>query len=494
MKKQVLRLGKSALIYGAGRMLTQFIQFLLLPLLTAYLTPADYGVFAVLGLLGLLTQPLFSLGLGAAVGPCYFAGNNAERKETSIWTAFALTLTSSSILSVLALLFAPELSWLAFQSTSYSGLVSLSLWTVALSIPSSILTLRLQFEEKAVLFVTLTTISTLISIGLSIVLVVFLRGGVKGMVMSGLIGQLTNLALFAALTAPGMKFRLNLKMARKLLRLGLPLIPGFAFLFVLQQSNKYILQYFRGLDEVGIYAVGFNLGMFMSVPVAALTTAWYPYFMRFLEQQDEARQVFGRIFTYYIFGFGALSLFFYIAAKPIVMLMVQPAFHEAYRVIGLSASAQFLVGVFSLLLPSAYFAQDVKYISLVQGVAAVVSLGFNLLLIPMFGLYGAAMALMLGNLAMVLLMQAWNMLKQDDYLQVQYEWKRIFKSALIYTSIAAFALWDRELPWLWEFSISIALTVLLLPALYIQLNHVERQAAFEILRRLKPGVSAQAEA
>lgn len=72
MKQQILNLGKDSLIYGVGSVVTRFIGLLTLPIFTAYLTPEEYGVLAMLGLLTMVAQPVFSLGLAAAMGPSYF--------------------------------------------------------------------------------------------------------------------------------------------------------------------------------------------------------------------------------------------------------------------------------------------------------------------------------------------------------------------------------------------------------------------------------------
>src|SRR4030042_2355383 len=98
------------------------------------------------------------------------------------------------------------------------------------------------------------------------------------------------------------------------------------------------------------------------------------------------------------------------------MLMTQTAFHEAYKVVGLSASASFITGVFFILLPGMYFVKEVKYVTLIQLFAALVAVGFNLLLIQPFGLLGAAIALMLGFVAMVLFAHLWNLKRKRIYI------------------------------------------------------------------------------
>ena len=483
LKQQMARLGKGALIYGVGSLLNRFIGFLLLPVFTSYLTPADFGVSSILSWVAFLITPVFSLGLGAAIAPCYFDGNNKERKETTIWTSFTVLAGSAFFLATLGIGFARPISQLAFQTPEYHYLVMISLLGTSLSFLSMPFPLYLQFEERAKLFVVLTTVTSLVSIGLSFLMVVVLGRGIQGMIEAGLIAQVVTLIVFLSLGISKIKFWFSSALIKELLRMGIPLIPGFAFIFILQQGNKYILQWFDGLDAVGIYTIGFNFGLVMSLFVSALQSAWVPYFMSFVDKHDEARVLFGRILTYYVFGFGTISLLFFIAAKPMVMLMTQPAFHEAYKVVGLSASANFLAGVFFILLPGMYFAKEVKYVSLIQLFAALVAIGLNLLLIPLFGLLGAAIALMVGFVAMAFFTQLWNLKRKHIYIQVQYEWKRVMQFALIYASyIVVFMFWERCLSLLGEVAISLVALAFLPIAMYGLLNSHERKSLWALVK------------
>ena len=258
MKQQLGRLARNTMIYGIGEVLNRFLSFLLLPLFTSYLSPADYGIASLLGLLAFLLTPVFSLGFGAAMGACYFEGNNQERKETTVWTAFFILTLSATTLAVFGTLFANEISEITFQTPDHGYLVTISIFSTGLAILVIPFRLYLQFEEKAKTAVALTTALTVVSIGLSIIMVVVLRRGIRGMIESNLITQILSVLLLLALAARGIRIRFQWGLGRELLRLGMPLIPAFAFVFIIQQGNKYILQWYKGLESVGVYTIGFK--------------------------------------------------------------------------------------------------------------------------------------------------------------------------------------------------------------------------------------------
>lgn len=97
------KLIKNAVIYGLGQILSRFMGFLLLPLFTAYLSPKDYGVIAILNVMNLVVTSIFSLGFGAATGLCYFASDDPFRKADTIWTSVFILAMSVLAMSLTAI-------------------------------------------------------------------------------------------------------------------------------------------------------------------------------------------------------------------------------------------------------------------------------------------------------------------------------------------------------------------------------------------------------
>jgi O-antigen/teichoic acid export membrane protein len=216
-------------------------------------------------------------------------------------------------------------------------------------------------------------------------MVVVLRRGVNGMLEASLIGQAVALALFMVPSLIALTPRVDGAVCRELLRVSVPLVPAFGCVFLLQHGSKYLLQWFKGLDQVGIYTMGFNFGLVISVIVTAFQSAWIPYFMSFADKPSEARVVYGRILTYYVLAVGTLTLGVFAVARPLVLALTNQAYHGAWTVVGLSATAQFLAGLCIVVLPGMYVAKEVHFIGLIQGVAAVIAITLGALLIPVFG-------------------------------------------------------------------------------------------------------------
>lgn len=483
------RLIGATMVYGLGEALNRFANLLLLPLFTAYLSPADYGVIALLAFIPFLARPVFSFGLDTAVGIAYFERPDDAHRSAVIWSAIALLAGSVALLLLTGLPGAGVISRVILRTGDLARLVALAVLSSAAQILVQPFMQRLQFQGRARLYVALSAVSTLSGIGLAVLLVVGSGRGVRGWVEADLAAKAITLGLFALPVILGARPRFDREVARHLIRLGLPMVPSFAFVFVLQQGNKYILQLISGLAVLGVYNVGFNLGMAaLGMPVAAFQRAWMPHFMSYIERREEARTAFGRIMTWYVFGFGTLSLVVFIIARPVVMLMTQPEFHGAYQSLGLAAAAQFIFGAFLVLLPGPYFERDVRTLAVTQATAAVIAVVVSTLLILRLGLLGAGLGLVAGAAAQALLQLHRN--RRRGYLDVVYDGRAILRFAVLYLIVAVLMLQERNLSLPQELMLSAAAAAILVPLVLALIGATERRRVFavagRVLARLRP--------
>jgi O-antigen/teichoic acid export membrane protein len=477
MRAEILSLGRSSLVYGTGQVLLRVINLLLLPVFTAYLTPADYGVVSVLTLATFFLAPVFALGIPSAIGLFYYDDAEPAARSRIVTTAVTVLAVSGGVLVMAGAATAPWLVGILFPGATGAAdlplLLVLSIATAATTNVTQPLLLQLQLERRAKTFVLLTVTSTLITIGLSVGAVVGLRAGVLGLVAASLAGQLIGAGLALLLTSRGARLSFDPSVARRLLRIGIPLIPSFLFVFVILQANRYVIQLERGLDDVGIYTIGFNLGYAISIVVSGFTSAWFPFFLSYGDRQEEARPLFGRITTYYVVGIGSLALLFFMAARPAILILTQAGFHDAYIVVGASATAQLLLGLQSVLLAGVYFAKDVRSVPVIQGISAVIGLALNVVLIHWIGMAGAGIALVAGCLVMVALQHGLN--RWRGYLRVDYEWSRLLPFGVVFVVFAVMFAWPRGIPLVVEILASGAGAVALALLVYRLLTPAERQ-------------------
>jgi O-antigen/teichoic acid export membrane protein len=110
----------------------------------------------------------------------------------------------------------------------------------------------------------------------------------------------------------------------------------------------------------------------------------------------------------------------------------------------------------------------------VQGLAALLSIGLNVILIKWTGLLGAAIALSLSHFLMAAFQYLWNVHRKDEYIKIKYEWRRLasFLVLLIFVTAATFV--DREAKLLIESGYMFILVIIIVVAIYFMLRESER--------------------
>ncbi len=129
MEKEIIKLGKNVAVYGAGSVIIKFIGLFSLPFFTNKLSPEEYGILAMLGLIALIAHPIFSLGLSSVLGNFYYDGNNLKRKSEVIWTGLIINCISVLILLLISFLFQSEIATIAKIPKDYHYLVSIYIFS-----------------------------------------------------------------------------------------------------------------------------------------------------------------------------------------------------------------------------------------------------------------------------------------------------------------------------------------------------------------------------
>lgn len=442
---QLLGLAKESFIYGVGNFLNRLLPLLILPLLTRYLSPKEFGVIALLGVVGLWVRSIFGLGLGVSTGIVYFQDEGIRHRQATISTSFVVLAISVCALLLAIGLFAGDFSSLVFGNRDLDFVLFLYAGSIGLQLLAQPFLAEWQFKNEAMRFVLLSTLGASLTVVAMVVLVIGAHRGIRGWVEGGLIGNLALLVACLLVVGLSSPRSFDTKLGKHLIQLGLPLIPSFLFLFVIQYAGTYLLQGFVSLDQVGIYGVGFSLGMALGLATSSFTTAWYPFFQSYMTKPNEAQPIFSHVLTGYTLGMGALCLLFFLLAKPGVFLLTEARYHSAYRVVGLVALGQFWLGMWAVLLPGMYFAKETKYVAFVQGIVALLVVALNLVFIPAFGIEGAALAFAVGGMMMVGLQQLVNTVRR--YQVSNYTWSRTGRLAGILLGLISCSLFaSRTLP------------------------------------------------
>jgi O-antigen/teichoic acid export membrane protein len=301
-------------------------------------------------------------------------------------------------------------------------MVAVTLFCEALSIPA--LTL-IRMQERSKLWVGLSFLRVGGSLALNVYFVVFAGLGIGGILLSNALAAAIILCLASAPLVGRRPIVFRWGVLAQMLRFGLPFVPVLLGVLIIDLSDRYLIQWLRTTAEVGVYSVGYKFGQIALIAVSAFSMGWAPLRYRIFERPD-AKEIYVRIFRLYAaaasFGVVAISVF----GDESVRLATTPAFFAGARVIPLVCGSYALYGMHILAATGMGVTKRTSGLTLAVVLAAVANLEANLLLIPRYGMMGAAAATLIAYGLMVLV-TAW--FSQRIY-PVQYEWGTILRIAM----------------------------------------------------------------
>lgn len=399
MRQQIARLGTHTVIYGIGDSLKRLMGFLLLPLYTRRLTPADYGELELALVILSLSTTVAMQGLRNAFFRHYTAADDPQERETLLGSSFYYIALSSAALFGLLYLFSGTLAQLVFtQGRSAAFFVRMvaviGFFEAVYLIPLESFRANLQ----PVHYIAILLAGFLVQTGLNIYLVAVLSMGVRGV----LVGYIAGAALIAVLAVGLARRRLRPRISgarlRELLAFGLPLIPVGIAWWVLGVSNRVLLERLASSRDVGLYSLGYRFANILTfVVITPFSTAWGPYYIR-IAAGERPGETFNTVATTLLFVLCLVGLGLIVFTEPVIRIMAAPAFWSAYHVVFPLVLAGVASGMMSIFDVGINVAKKTRHFVYIIGAGGLVNVGLNWLLIPAFGTIGAGFSLALAYL------------------------------------------------------------------------------------------------
>jgi O-antigen/teichoic acid export membrane protein len=430
LSAQLRRLGKHSAIYGLGGLVSRILAVLLLPLYTTYLTTSDYGRVETLVALTAVLVTLLRAGIGSAFFRFYFDSPAQADRLRVLRTSFWFTMASATAGLAAGWAFSPQIAELLNLGPNQDGLVRAAFVGLWAQLNYEQLTALFRVEERSVAFVAASLANVLITVAATVVFVVALDQGAIGVVAGNFTGTLAVYLALVGYRREQLGLGFDRSLLREMQRFGLPLVPSGLALWTLSFSDRFFLAHLAGQDEVGTYSLGVRIASAIVLLLVAFRTAW-PAFAYSIEDDRQARQTYGFVLTYLLFATCWMSLALGALAPWLVRLLARNEdFWPGADVVGPLAFAGAAWGAYTVVAIGIGRVRLTQFNWVITGCAAAVNAALNLILIPPYGIMGAAVAQVAAFTAMFLGM-AWH--AQRVY-PVPYQWRRV--AAVAGTAVA----------------------------------------------------------
>ena len=207
-------------------------------------------------------------------------------------------------------------------------------------------------------------------------------------------------------------------------RFGIPLVPAALALIAMNLGDRFFLNHFAGIEEVGRYEIGVRIASAMVLLITAFRTAW-PAFAYSIEDDAEAKRTYAYVLTYLVALASWLALALGLLSPWLVRLLATPEYYEGGRVVALLAFGGVAYAAYIVMAIGVGRTKRTQFNWVITGGAALVSVALNLLLVPDHGMIGSAIAAATAYTAMFLGM-TWY--AQRVY-PTPYQWRRVLTAA-----------------------------------------------------------------
>jgi O-antigen/teichoic acid export membrane protein len=401
----IRNLVKSSGVYAISAVASPLVSLVLAPFLTHSLSNADYGALIVLNTVITLVTTITQLGLNSAILRAYNYDyeNRRDRLDVLSTALILLTLISISV-AIVTMLTAPEMASFLLGSPSFSipvQITALAILAQNLSVPGFA---WLRAENRAKVFSILAIINLLITLGANIVLVGIAHMGIAGSLLATVAGYAVVMIcmLPTILLRAGLALRLDI--TRNLLSFGIPLVFNSVSFWVLQLSDRYLLSRLGSLAQTASYGVAYTLGGALNAVVLAPFILAWPIAMYTIAKRSDAPLVFQLVFRW--FSMILLLAAFVLALVAVIILNIffPPSYHSAAPIIPIIAMSTMFFGVYNIFAVGIGIRRKTWLAALIMTLSALVNVGCNLFLIPLYGSMGAALSTLIAYMLLALTM------------------------------------------------------------------------------------------
>ena len=437
MSGYLRRLATTGAAYTAASIASKVIAVALLPLYTRYLSKADYGAAEVLFAAVVSASIVVRFGLIEAILRFYYRDD--EDPAAVVKSSFAGLFWLATLGALVLLPFAgpiseallPEPEKLGASAPemvriAIGGLWVLTMWEFMLTL--------FRLEERARAYFLTTILNVLAAIALTVVLVVGLEEGARGLLIGSYGAGAAFLVVLIALQWRRLSLRFDRALIRRLFRFGLPTMPAEVSLYLLNFVDRLIITRSLGLAEAGLYSLAAKFAQAVNVLVRGFQLAWPPLAYS-IRDDDEARRAYAVIVTLFVTGCAWVVAGMWLFSRWIVRALAAPKFFESYEAIGLISTAVTLYALYLVLVVILGRTGRTEFNLPAAIGALVVNVVLNLLLVPSLEIVGAGLALVASYLVVLVLMYVFT----QRLFAVPYEWGRLLRVTLTVAALVAIA-------------------------------------------------------
>jgi len=384
---------KQILSYSSVNILNAAVPFLLLPILTKYLSPSDYGLLSLIQLLMLVSLPIVLMNTHGLL-TIEYSRLSFKDFQALLSTIIWVPTIGFLFLEAIFFIFEPYIIEYFHIPTSFVYLIP---FFVLLQAIPTIIPIIFQAKKEPFNFGKYKISMTILNVLLSLMFILYFMYGWEGRVY-GIVGSFcvfTFVGFVILLKLDLLKLKFDKKMLRSALHFGLPLIPHSIVGIFLSMSDRIFLVNMLGEDSVGIYSVAFQISSAILIIMSSINQAWAPTLYEKLNKQPSFNEKINIVKTTYkiMASMILFTILFMLISPYIYDIFIDKRYYAAKDITIFISLAFLFQGFYFMVTNYIFYSKKTKILSYITISSVLLTLVSNYFLIQSFGILGSAYAL-----------------------------------------------------------------------------------------------------
>ena len=406
------KLFSDSIIFIIASILNAFFPYILLPILTSFLSPSEFGLIGIFQAFYTIFLSVVSLSVGGAIVRRSY---NLNKEQIGIYIFNCILISIVCFVVVLSLLFITK-DIIERQLNFPFKLVLYSLLYATCIFYMNIFLGQLQVHQKPIPYGIIQVGNSLLNVILSLIFVTCLLWGADGRVL----GMLYSSVIFAVISLSYLyktkKIILKTKASciKDAISFGIPLVPHELGTFFMNWFSMIIISKMLDMAAVGIYLFAFQLSMVLGVLCDAFNKAYVPWLFKKLTSGHHQEKIQIIQLTYgYFFLMLIITILTFLIGPKLIEIFFDSRYIEASSLIGMLVLGQALGGMYLMVTNYILYSENTFDLTIATTISSLLGILSLYFLIDHMGIIGAAISYIIARASLFIITLAFSIKRVD---------------------------------------------------------------------------------
>jgi len=436
------RFSRESFIYVVGEFLSKSFTFILIPIYASYLSVHDFAILSIVWIIWPIVVVVIGKGFSTYILRGYYEYSESKRFfGTVLFFSMVVGLVIAWSIHVIG----PWLFKNIFKEMVYKPYLQYGVFFAVFRLFFNHVVSIYRAKRKPTTSVVLSVVLFLSNSVAVLTAIYVLKTDLKGILNAQLISFMVVAVIYLAKVFPDISLRLDLRVILPGILFVLPLVPHALSGWVINYISRIFIQRNMSPTDLATYAVASQISLILSVINNGLNQAWAP-FIYANAPRDDFSQLFATNAKKLIIFASLLGGTIILFAKDILLIMGKKEYLAAQNVLPILILAYVIQLLYFIYIVIIIYHKNTKIMPLITISAGLICISLNIVLVPMWGMYGAAFCTMLSFLLMYLSVYGYS----KRYVRVKIVNKRVivFVLSVLFALVFSYFLINPIVFWL----------------------------------------------